>query len=158
MNGCFWKSGLHWQIYRRQVIPEFHYPFKAFGILNFDMTECFFFLSKLYYIFVIKKHTSSEMLSFLHRWNYSWKCEFDTDIKIEQKIIITMMENNKVFIKKVHIKTQSKKKDVLVIFALQETKSFNLFGKNCTQENVQLHIQHGENWLRGIVIEQVNCK
>ena len=30
------------------------------------------------------------------------------------KVIITMMENNKVFfIKKVHIKTQSKKKDVL---------------------------------------------
>ena len=56
-----------------------------------------------------------------------------------------MMENNKVFIKKVHIKTHTKKKDVLVIFALQETKSFNLFGKNCTQENVQLHIQHGEN-------------
>ena len=33
------------------------------------------------------------MLSFLYRWDYCWKCEFDTDIKIEQKII-TMMENN----------------------------------------------------------------
>ena len=35
--------------------------------------------------------------------------------KIEQKTIITIMENNWVF-----IKTQSKKKDAFVIFALQE--------------------------------------
>ena len=38
------------------------------------------------------------------------------------------------------------------------TMSFNLFDKNCTQENVQLHLQHGESWLGGIVIEQVNYK
>ena len=30
--------------------------------------------------------------------------------------------------------------------------SWNLFDKNCTQENFQLHIQHGESWLRRIVI------
>ena len=36
--------------------------------------------------------------------------------------------------------------------------SFDLFDKNCTQENVQLHIQHEEGWFRGIVIEQVNYK
>ena len=36
--------------------------------------------------------------------------------------------------------------------------SSNLVDKNCTQENVQLNIQHGENWLRGILIEQVNYK
>ena len=23
------------------------------------------------------------MLSFLHRWDYCWKCEFDADVKIE---------------------------------------------------------------------------
>ena len=23
------------------------------------------------------------MLSFLHRWDYSWKCEFDTDINLK---------------------------------------------------------------------------
>ena len=23
------------------------------------------------------------MLSFLHRWDYCWKCEFDTDVKIK---------------------------------------------------------------------------
>ena len=42
------------------------------------------------------------------------KCEFDTDVKIENQI--TMMESNYFFIKKVRIKTQGKKKDVLEIF------------------------------------------
>ena len=51
-----------------------------------------------------------------------------------------MMENNYVFIKK-YIKTQSKKKDVLVIFVLQETKNSNLFDKNCTQENMKCHMK-----------------
>ena len=52
----------------------------------------------------------------------------------------------------------SKKKDVLVILHRKKRMSFNLFDKNCTQENVQLHLQHGESWLGGIVIEQVNYK
>ena len=46
-----------------------------------------------------------------------------------------MIENNSVFIRKVHLKTQSKKKDVLVIFILKETKNSNLFDKSCTQVN-----------------------
>ena len=64
------------------------------------------------------------------------------------------------FYKKAHIKTQSmnKKKDVLVILHRKKGMSFNLFDKNCIQENVQLHLQHGESWLGGIVIEQVNYK
>ena len=42
-----------------------------------------------------------------------------------------MMENNYLFIKKVHIKTQrlTKKKDVLAISVLQETKNSKLFDK-----------------------------
>ena len=57
------------------------------------------------------------------------------------------MKNNQVFIKKGHIKTQSMstKKDVLVILHRKKRTSFNLFDKNCTQENVQLHLQHGES-------------
>ena len=43
-----------------------------------------------------------------------------------------MMENN-YFFKKTYIKTQSKKKDVLVIILLQETKNSNLYNKNYTQ-------------------------
>ena len=73
-------------------------------------------------------HTSSEMLSFLHRWDYCSKCEFDTDVKIEN-----YYHHNRERLgsyKKVHIKTKSKKKDVL----LQEMKNSNLFDKNCTQE------------------------
>ena len=41
------------------------------------------------------------------------------------------------FYKKVHIK----KKDILAVFILlQETKSSNLFDKNCTQENIKCHV------------------
>ena len=27
LNGCFLKSGLQWQIYRREIFPELFYPF-----------------------------------------------------------------------------------------------------------------------------------
>ena len=43
-----------------------------------------------------------------------------------------MMENN-YFFKKTYIKTQRKKKNVLVIILFQETKNSNLYNKNCTQ-------------------------
>ena len=49
----------------------------------------------------------------------------------------------------------SKKKDVLVILHRKKRMSFNSFDKNCTQENVQLHLQYGESWLGGIVVQQV---
>ena len=52
------------------------------------------------------------------------------------------------FYKKAYIKTQSKKKNLLAIFILQETKNYNLFYKNCPEENVKCHIQHEESWLR----------
>ena len=96
------------------------------------------------------------MLSLLHRWDYCRKCEFDTDVKIENYYHCD--EEQLGFYKNVHIKTQGKKKDVLVIFILQETKNPNLFDKNCAQENVKYHIQHEESWLRSIAIEQVNYK
>ena len=50
---------------------------------------------------------------------------------------------------KVYIKTQSKKKDNLVIFTVLETKNSNLFDKTFTH-NVKCHIQ--ERWLRWIVV------
>ena len=57
-----------------------------------------------------------------------------------------MMENRHYFYKNVHIKTQTKRKGILVIFILlQETKNSNLFDKNCTQENAKCDIQHEEN-------------
>ena len=35
-------------------------------------------------IFITKKLAqTSEILSFLPRWDYCWKCEFDTDVKTE---------------------------------------------------------------------------
>ena len=46
-------------------------------------------------------------------------------------------EKQLLFYKKVQIKTQNKKKDVLVIFML--LKETNLFDKNCTRENAKCH-------------------
>ena len=47
-----------------------------------------------------------------------------------------MVESNYFFYKKVHIKRQSNKENVLAIFVLlQEKKNSNLFQKKCTQEN-----------------------
>ena len=105
------------------------------------------------------KYTSSKLLSFLHCWDYCWKCEFDTDVKIENDYHYDREQPEQLsFLKKVHVKTQSQKNDVLVIFVLQETKNFNLFDKNCTQDNVKCYIQHEESWHRWTVIEQVNHK
>ena len=59
--------------------------------------------SESFNIFTIKKlHTSSEMLSFLPRWDCCWKCEFDTDLKVENysQWWTTIIIKNKVFIKK----------------------------------------------------------
>ena len=96
------------------------------------------------------------MLSFLHLWDYSWKCGFNTDVKIENYYYHDGEQLG--IYKKVYIKTQSKNKDVLVIFIFQETKNSNLFDRNGTQENVKCHTQHEDSWLRWIVIEQVNYK
>ena len=49
-----------------------------------------------------------------------------------------MTKNNQVFYKKVHMKTQSIKKDILVIFKFQEAKNFNLFDINCTSRERQM--------------------
>ena len=56
------------------------------------------------------------MLAFLHRWDYCWKCEFDTDVKTEN---YNHHDGEQLlFYKKAHIKTQRKKKDVVEIFII----------------------------------------
>ena len=56
-------------------------------IRNLAMTEWFSYVTCFRKIFLLLlfhyTHTASEMLSFLHRWDYCWKCEFDTDVKTE---------------------------------------------------------------------------
>ena len=75
------------------------------------------------------------MLSFLYRWDYCWKFEFDINVKIEN--YGHHDKEQLLFHKKVHIKTQSQKKDVGVVFILlQETKNSNLFDKNCTHRAI----------------------
>ena len=57
-------------------------------------------------------HKEVMMLSFLHRWDYCWKCEFDINVKIEN---YNHHDGEQLlFYKKVHIKMQCEKKDVLV--------------------------------------------
>ena len=97
------KSAPQWEIYRRKVIAEFFYPFKLFSP-KFSMTKwfccviCFvkvflllFFSLKQFSDYFYHKqicfivHTLNEMLWFLHfhYWDYCWKYEFFTDVKIE---------------------------------------------------------------------------
>ena len=109
---------------------------------------------RYYHYFIAEIITESVNLI---RDNCCWNCEFDTDVKIENYYHHDRKHLG-FYKKKVHIKIQSKKKDVLVIFKLQETKNSILFDNNCTQENVKYHIQHEESWFRWIVIEQVNYK
>ena len=54
-----------------------------------------------------------------------------------------MMENNLVFIKK-YISKQRKRKEVLVIFIVQENNNSNLLDKTFTQENVKCHIHYNK--------------
>ena len=78
------------------------------------------------------------MLSFLHRWDFCLKFEFDEDVKIENYYHHDGEQLH--FYKKIHIKTQSKKNDAFVIFILlQETKYSKLFDKNCTRERQMLY-------------------
>ena len=42
----------------------------------------------------------------------------------------------------------AKKRMFLLSLHCKKRMISNLFDKNCTQENVQLHIQRGESWLR----------
>ena len=49
----------------------------AEGVSSIQMSNI---IKKLFYSVV---QTSSEMLSFLYRQDYCWKCEFNTDFKIE---------------------------------------------------------------------------
>ena len=55
-----------------------------------------------------------------------------TDVKTEQKIISPWWRTI-TFLKNLHQNTQRKKKDVLVIILLQETKNSNLYNKNYAQ-------------------------
>ena len=52
-----------------------------------------------------------------------------------------MIENNLIFIRKYILKGNIGQD----VFILQEMKNFNLFDKNCAQEDVKCHIQHEES-------------
>ena len=104
------------------------------------LSDTVFFFSYKHDIFIIKKlghiyhkefmkHVRWDVI-IVHRWDWCWKCQFHTDVKIENYYHHHVGEQL-LFYKKVHIKIQSKKRDVLVIcILLQETKNSNLFDKS----------------------------
>ena len=101
-------------------------------------------------IFIINKlHTSIEVLSFLLRWDYRWKCEFDTDARIENYFHLDGEQLG-------FYKNKCKSKYRAKRFIMQEMPID--LKKNCTQENVKCLIEHEDSWLRLIVIEQINYK
>ena len=113
----------------------FFYRFKPFSILNFAMAEwfchitcfCGTFFSRTNMIFLSQKvvtwklqhfyhfYHKEVMLSFLHRWDHCWKCEFDTDVKIKH---YNHHDGGHLIYYKRDIPNQSKKKNVLVISIL----------------------------------------
>ena len=84
------------------------------------------------------------MLSFFNNWGYRWKCEFDTDVKIEK--YNDHDGEQLLFYEKAHIKTQSKTgcSCNLYIIAYIVARNPNLFDKKCTQgkpqESFKYHI------------------
>ena len=74
------------------------------------------------------------MLSVLHRWDYCWKCEFDTDVKIENCYHHDGEQLG--FYEKLHIKTQC----ILVIFDIARNEEFQfIWQKLYSRERQMLH-------------------
>ena len=72
-------------------------------------------------------------------------CEFDTDVKTELELS-PWWRKIRFLSKSTYQNTQAEqKKDVLVVSVFQETKNYNLFDKNRTQDNIKCHIQHEES-------------
>ena len=122
---------------------------------------CFFLVKTRYFIY-LKKAVTRKLQHFYHKEAMKcWKCEFDTGGKIEN---YNHHDGEQLlFYKKVHIKTQSKKKDVLYIIALYYCKKrrtpiylIKTVPKRNLKRTLHAIIQNEENWLGWIVIEQVN--
>ena len=91
-------------------------------------------------IFPLLLYTSSEMLSFLHRWDIVESVNL-----IKMSKLLSPCWRTIRFLWKKYISKHG------------AGCSGNLYiARNCTKENAKCHIQHEEKWLRWIVIEQVN--
>ena len=69
---------------------------KVFRLWFFSLKQ-FYDISIAQKLFFNAAHASNEMLSFLYRWDYCWKYEFDTDVN--------MHDGEQLGLKKGHIKT-----------------------------------------------------
>ena len=102
------------------------------------------------------------MLSFLHRWSYCWKCEFDTDVKIEN------YNHHKgeqlLFLKKNAYQKIEQKEGcscnlyIIALYYCKKRRIPSYLIKTVLKRRSNAIIQHEESWLGWIVIEQVNYK
>ena len=140
------------------------YPFilVSWVFLNFVITKwfcretCFvkvFLLSKSYNVV----QTSSEMLSFLHRWKILLKVWVWYRCQKWIERYYHHAGEQLTFYQKVPVKTHSLRKGECFC-NLCIAVSSNLFDKDRTQYNVKWHIQQEGSWLSWIVTEQVKCK
>ena len=149
------------------------YPFilVSWVFLNFAITKwfcretCFvkvFLLSRSYNVV----QTSSEMLSFLHRWKILLKVWVWYRCQKWRERYYHHAGEQSTFYQKVHIKRHRLRKEEC-FYNLCIATSSNLFDKDHIQDNVahckcatqdKWHVQQEGSWLRWIVTEQVKCK
>ena len=133
------------------------------GFLMYKHVMPIFLLLLMYFI----THIKWEMLSFLHRWDYCWKCEFDTDVKIEN---CNHHDGEQLFFLKKYISRHRAKRRIFLwslyycfkmLYIIARTKNqiylIKLYSRETSRERYAL-IQHEQNWLGWIVIEQINYK
>ena len=126
MKGCFWKSAPQWQIYRREVILEFYYPFKfcydgmvllCMNMLCQDFCYCYFIT------------------------HIKWDVIISSSLRLLLKVWIWYRSQNRIyhhhgeqlgFYKKINIKTQSR---MFLQSLLQEMKNSNFFEKLLVSKN-----------------------
>ena len=147
--------------------PQTHSVFFEFIFFSRDFMVSNICVRRFPKLVLVAYHKFQELmikkLSFLRLWDYCWKCEFDTNVKIEN-FIITVMENNYFSIPKVHIKAQSKKKEsscnlyIIALYCCKKRRIPIYLIKTVLKRTSNAIIQHEESWLGWIVIEQVNFK
>ena len=112
--------------------PNFNILLKF--ILNFAMAKWFCYVTCFAKIFLLLLflllHLPSDMLSFLHRWDYCWKWEVENYDHHDEEQIGFLWKST----------YQNTEQDVLVIF-IARNEEFQLLDKICTEEDVKCHIQ-----------------
>ena len=121
------------------ILSSFQLKLLVFKAFNFAMMECFFFSQTYFY------HKKVHI---------KWNVVISSSLRLLMKVWIWCRCQNRIenyyhhdreqlgFYEKEYIKTQSKKKDVLVIFALQETNEFQFIWQKLHSRELHIHISY----------------